>query len=111
MFLFLFLDLKENDAFCDCVSWEDAKLLLSTEGFFQNLIYFDKNQISTHKLRALRKLTRRPSFDLDTLLHTSRAAVALCHWVKSVETYAVVYRAIEPLRQKVAKAESNIAEV
>jgi hypothetical protein len=92
-------------------SWEEAKMLFSTEGFFNNLVYFDKNQISAHRLRDLKKLTQRPSFDLDTLCCVSKAAEALCKWVKAVEMYATIYRAIEPLRQKVVKAEMKVAEI
>ena len=86
-------------------------MLLSTEGFFNNLVYFDKNQISAHKLRDLQRLTQRPSFDLDTLSHVSKAAEALCKWVKAVEMYATIFRAVEPLRRRVVKAEMKVAEV
>lgn len=86
-------------------------MLLSSKGFFQNLVYFNKESVSVSKLRALCKLTTSASFNLGTLHQVSQAAAALCRWVKAVEMYVTVYRDIEPLRQRVAKAESMIARV
>ena len=72
--------------------WSEAKILMVKENFFDDLIYYDKNNISDVIFEMLTKIfefdTFRPSF----VATSSKAAAGLCAWILAVYQYAKIAR-------------------
>ena len=51
-----------------------------------------------------------PQYQPDTVARQSRAAMSLCLWTHAMSVYNRVAKLVEPKRQALAKAESELAE-
>ncbi len=47
----------------------------------------------------------------DEVAKVSKAAAAMCIWVRAVDLYAKIFKSIEPKRMKLLQAESELAEL
>eukprot|EP00118_Oscarella_pearsei_P012535 m.92931 g.92931 ORF g.92931 m.92931 type:complete len:3767 (+) comp36766_c0_seq1:23-11323(+) len=92
-------------------SWDEAKMLFHTEDFFENLQFFDKENVTRQTLKELRAFTSSKSFAETRISCVSRAAASLAMWVKAVETFATIHRIVEPKRKKLAKAENRLKQM
>ena len=71
---------------------------------------FDKDNISDRVLKQIGKYCAKPDFDPQIVGRVSHAAQSLCMWVRAMEMYGRVYRVVEPKRQRLQAAQSQLAE-
>lgn len=105
--------------------WTTAKKDLAAPNFIQQLIDFDKENISEATRKKITKYTNDPLFEPDVVGKQSAAAKSLCMWVRAMEVYSRIFKVVEPKRlalqeskdllakkqKALAKAQANLAEV
>lgn len=89
-------------------NWETGKKLLGDSSFLSNCMNFPKDDISNQTLRKLQTYINDPNFKKDVVEKISRAAGSLCEWVIAMDMYARISRNIEPKRNKLQQAESDL---
>ncbi|WIA17601.1 hypothetical protein OEZ85_014416 [Tetradesmus obliquus] len=112
--------------------WDSAKRVLGDATFIDRLISYDKDNITERIRRELRRVVADPAFtpDQDNIKERirhelrrvvadpavtpdqvgkqSKAAMSMCLWVRAMDTYATVYRIVEPKRQILATAQAAL---
>ncbi|XP_013408536.1 dynein heavy chain 6, axonemal [Lingula anatina] len=91
--------------------WASAKAVLGDSQFLKKLVDYDKDNIPDSMLKKLKKYIENPKFNPETVEKVSKACKSLCMWVNAMDLYARVYRTVEPKRQKLAAAESELEAV
>ena len=91
--------------------WKSAKTLLTDLQFLEKLKKYDKDKISSGKIRKLGKYVKNPDFIPDKVAKISFAAKSLCMWVRAMHKYDAVAKGIEPKKAKLAQAEQDLAQV
>ena len=90
--------------------WPTAKNLLAEPSLIQQLVEYDKDNVSDAVLKRIRRYIENPKFVPDEVAKVSRACCSLCMWVRAIDYYAKVFKTIEPKRIKLLQAESELAE-
>ena len=67
--------------------------------------------MSDSMFRGLQRFYDNPKFRPEVVQYVSFAAKSLCQWVRAVYEFCLVYRALEPKRQQLAKAEAELEKV
>ena len=80
------------------------------QNFIKQLMNFDKDNISDRVLKKIGQYCAKPDFDPQIVGRVSHAAQSLCMWVRAMEMYGRVYRVVEPKRQRLQAAQSQLAE-
>lgn len=80
-------------------TWQEAKRQLGDATFINELIDFDKDDMSDKVLKKIGTIVSAPDFRPDTVGRVSVAAKSLCMWVRAMEVYGRVYRVVEPKRK------------
>ena len=96
---------------CFFFRWEEGKLLLNRSNFFKDLEFYNMKEIPETMFRGLRRFYDDPKFRPDIVQEGSMAARSLCMWVRAVYEFCLVYRALEPKRMQLAKAEAELEKV
>ncbi|XP_061138372.1 dynein axonemal heavy chain 2 [Syngnathus typhle] len=91
-------------------TWAEAKRQLGEANFIKTLINFDKENISDRVLKRIGNYCRQPDFQPDIIGKVSLAAKSLCMWVRAMEVYGCVFRVVEPKRELLNAAESQLAQ-
>ena len=91
--------------------WEEGKLLLNRSNFFKDLEFYNMKDMSDSMFRGLERFYDNPKFRPEVVQEGSVAAKSLCLWVRAVYEFCLVYRALEPKRQQLAKAEAELEKV
>ena len=78
------------------------------QNFIKTLITFDKDKISDKVLKQIGKYCSQPDFHPDIVGRVSLASKSLCMWVRAMEVYGRIYRVVEPKKQRLADAESQL---
>ncbi|XP_043921477.1 dynein axonemal heavy chain 11 [Protopterus annectens] len=92
-------------------SWKASKVFMGkVDDFLQALINYDKEHIHENCLRAVKEYyLKDPEFNPDLIRTKSFAAAGLCAWVINIVKYYEVYCDVEPKRQALAQANSELA--
>jgi hypothetical protein len=72
---------------------------------------YDKDTITQGTLNKLKKYVENPKFTPEAVEKVSKAAKSMCMWVRAMDLYAKVFRTVEPKRQKLANAQSELDSV
>eukprot|EP00878_Enallax_costatus_P041820 GHUV01048713.1.p1 GENE.GHUV01048713.1~~GHUV01048713.1.p1 ORF type:complete len:360 (+),score=84.12 GHUV01048713.1:426-1505(+) len=88
--------------------WDSAKRVLGDANFINRLIEYDKDRISERIRKELKRVISDPSFTPEQVGKQSKAAMSMCLWVRAMDTYATVYRIVEPKRQALAAAQAAL---
>ena len=80
-------------------SWSEAKRQLGEQNFINELINFDKENMSDKTLKKISQQVTKPDFKPEIVGRVSFAAMSLCKWVRAMEVYGRVYRVVEPKRK------------
>lgn len=75
-------------------NWAESKKQLGDPHFLENLLDFDKNNISEQTLKKIGKYTANPDLQPDKVAIVSNAAKSLIIWVRAIEQYGIVWRFI-----------------
>ncbi|XP_077979356.1 dynein heavy chain domain-containing protein 1-like [Glandiceps talaboti] len=92
-------------------NWESGKALLNRPNFFQDLEFFDKENIPDeifYKLNVL--FIQDPDFVPEKVQTASLPAGSLCRWVHAIYAYAEIHRNIGPKLEAIAAQEAMIDE-
>lgn len=90
--------------------WDDCKQLLLSPNFFENLRFFDKDNVPKRKLQQLEKMIIKHS-KFEAFGVGSFAVVSLCSWLNALIDYHHAKMAVQPFREKLAEAERTLLEV
>eukprot|EP00795_Rhopilema_esculentum_P016694 gene16694-8141_t len=91
-------------------TWAEAKRVLGEPNFIKQLINYDKEKMSDKVLKQIGKYCSQPDFHPDIVGRVSLASKSLCMWVRAMEVYGRIYRVVEPKKQRLAKAQSELEE-
>jgi dynein heavy chain, axonemal len=91
-------------------SWEEAKKLMNQMNFLEQLMNFDKDNISPAIIKKVTKYAKDPEFTPENVSKVSMACTSLCLWVRAIYKYDDVARTIAPKKAKLAEAEAQLAE-
>ena len=94
-----------------CFRWEEGKLLLNRSNFFKDLEFYDMKSMPDSIFRGLKVFYNNPKFRPEIVQEGSMAAKSLCMWVRAVYEFCLVYRALDPKRQQLARAEQELEKV
>uniref|UniRef100_G1PVX8 Dynein axonemal heavy chain 9 n=2 Tax=Myotis lucifugus TaxID=59463 RepID=G1PVX8_MYOLU len=90
-------------------SWKAAKVAMArVDGFLDSLIHFDKENIHENCLRAIRPYLQDPEFNPEFVATKSYAAAGLCSWVINIVKFYEVFCDVEPKRQALGRATSDL---
>ncbi|XP_062965627.1 dynein axonemal heavy chain 9 [Cynocephalus volans] len=90
-------------------SWKAAKVTMAkVDGFLDSLINFDKENIHENCLKAIRPYLQDPEFNPEFVATKSYAAAGLCSWVINIVRFYEVFCDVEPKRQALNKATSDL---
>lgn len=77
--------------------WDLSLKILSRSSFLQELIEFDKDNITEKQIKQLQKFIQNPDFDKDYIRNNiSTPAAGLCAWVCAMEKYYHVNLEVQP---------------
>nr|XP_060623170.1 dynein heavy chain domain-containing protein 1 [Anolis sagrei ordinatus] len=76
--------------------WESAKVLLNREDFYQDLIFYPKENLSMELFRALGQALAAEGFTAEFLRNTSQAVAALWQWISAIYRYHSALRNWQP---------------
>ncbi|XP_053861161.1 dynein heavy chain domain-containing protein 1-like [Malaclemys terrapin pileata] len=92
--------LRVTDTLCMMFSkepgWESAKQLLGQEDFYQELLFYPKDELPNNLFQALGQVVSEESFCAASLQSVSKAAAALCQWICAIYWYHRALRIWEP---------------
>ncbi len=91
-------------------SWAEAKRQLGDPNFINSLKEFDKDNIPDKVLRKINKYTSEPDFTPEKVGTVSGAAKSLCMWVRAMESYGVIFRVVQPKRERYNQAMAQLKE-
>ncbi|XP_005875475.1 PREDICTED: dynein heavy chain 9, axonemal [Myotis brandtii] len=90
-------------------SWKAAKVAMArVDGFLDSLVHFDKENIPENCLRAIRPYLQDPEFNPEFVATKSYAAAGLCSWVINIVKFYEVFCDVEPKRQALGRATSDL---
>ncbi|XP_070335212.1 dynein axonemal heavy chain 9 isoform X1 [Odocoileus virginianus] len=90
-------------------SWKAAKVTMAkVDGFLDSLVHFDKENIHENCLKAIRPYLQDPEFNPEFVATKSYAAAGLCSWVINIVKFHEVFCDVEPKRQALNKATSDL---
>ncbi|KAL8578359.1 Dynein heavy chain 2, axonemal [Nucella lapillus] len=91
-------------------TWAEAKKQLGDSNFLNQLMNFDKDNISDKVLKRIGKYCDEADFVPEVIGRVSTAAKSLCMWVRAMESYGRIYRIVEPKRLRLNKAMAALKE-
>ncbi|KAM7067437.1 dynein axonemal heavy chain 9 [Molossus nigricans] len=91
-------------------SWKAAKVSMAkVDAFLDSLVHFDKEDIHENCLKAIRPYLQDPAFSPEFVATKSYAAAGLCSWVINIVKFYEVFCDVEPKRQALRRATSDLA--
>ncbi|XP_067420749.1 dynein heavy chain domain-containing protein 1 [Emydura macquarii macquarii] len=76
--------------------WESAQQLLGQEDFYQELLFYPKDELPNKLFQALGQVVSDESFCAASLQSASKAAAALCQWICAIFWYHRALRIWQP---------------
>ena len=81
------------------VIWSRGNHVAGDATFINQLVDFDKDNMSDKVLKKIGTYVNNPDFKPDLVGRVSGAAKSLCMWVRAMEVYGRIYRVVEPKRK------------
>ncbi|XP_052234681.1 dynein axonemal heavy chain 2-like isoform X14 [Dreissena polymorpha] len=91
-------------------TWSEAKRQLGDQNFLKQLMDFDKDNITDRVLKKIGQYVAQTDFQPEIIGRVSSAAKSLCMWVRAMEVYGRIYRVVEPKKQRLNAAMSQLKE-
>ncbi|XP_039203890.1 dynein heavy chain domain-containing protein 1 isoform X2 [Crotalus tigris] len=88
--------------------WESAKLLLSREDFYQDLIFYPKETLSMELFQALGQVVCHKGLSMAAIQNASQAAATLYQWICSIYWYQWALREWQPAMLQLQSCEEQI---
>ncbi|CAG5113648.1 Oidioi.mRNA.OKI2018_I69.chr2.g7738.t1.cds [Oikopleura dioica] len=91
--------------------WEPGKALLQAPPkFLESLFKYDKDNIPEHVITKIAPYIESEDFQPAAIAKASKACTSICMWVRAMDKYHHVAKAVEPKRQALAGAQAELAE-
>ncbi|XP_028842651.1 dynein heavy chain 9, axonemal-like isoform X2 [Denticeps clupeoides] len=91
-------------------SWKAAKAMMAkVDSFLDSLVNFNKENIHENCLKSIQPYLQDAEFKPELVAAKSNAAAGLCSWVINIVKYYEVFCEVEPKRQALKKANSELA--
>jgi dynein heavy chain 1 len=85
------------------IEWKAVLAEVKNASFINNVTNFNKDDIPAKCKQYIRtQYLNDPKFDLGKIERSSKAALPLAMWVKSIVEYSEIFHQIEPLRQELS---------
>ena len=84
--------------------------LLGDQNFIKQLVNYDKDNMTDRILKKIGTYCSQADFQPEIIGRVSLAAKSLCMWVRAMEVYGRIYRVVEPKKQRLAQATSQLQE-
>ncbi|KAH9487912.1 hypothetical protein Btru_067436 [Bulinus truncatus] len=91
-------------------TWEGAKALMVNPDFFQELIFYKKDDIPDSIFQELKKFVYDPSFVPEVIAQASSAAASICSWIHAVYAYSIIQRKMKPRMKDLMEAENKLTK-
>ncbi|KAF5272727.1 hypothetical protein FQA39_LY07754 [Lamprigera yunnana] len=91
--------------------WASAKQVMGDIDFLKKLQEYDKDNIPEKKLKKLKVYINNKNFIPEKVGVASKACKSLCMWVRAIDTYAKVFKVVEPKRICLRQAETELRDV
>ncbi|XP_035825634.1 dynein heavy chain domain-containing protein 1 [Aplysia californica] len=91
-------------------TWDSAKSLMADKSFFQELIFYNKDDIPEDIFNALKRFMVNPLFDPHVVRFASSAASSMCCWVRAVYMYSSIHRKMQPHLKNLLDAENKFTK-
>ncbi|XP_073398257.1 dynein axonemal heavy chain 6 [Dendrobates tinctorius] len=88
--------------------WMTAKQLLGDSNFLRRLMEYDKENIKPQILLKLQRYISNPNFIPEKVEKVSKACRSMCMWVRAMDLYSRVLKEVEPKKQKLAAAQTEL---
>ncbi len=86
--------------------WDSGKALLADpQKFLDSLFTYDKDNIPENIIQKIKPYIDNPDFLPAAIARVSKASTSMCQWVRAMEKYYHVSRAVEPKRQRLKEAQ------
>lgn len=80
------------------------------QNFIKQLVNYDKDNMTDRILKKIGTYCSLADFQPEIIGRVSLAAKSLCMWVRAMEVYGRIYRVVEPKKQRLAQATSQLQE-
>ncbi|KAI7795154.1 dynein axonemal heavy chain 1 [Triplophysa rosa] len=89
--------------------WDAGKALLQDPGkFLESLFKYDKDNIPDSVIKQVQPYIDNPEFQPASIAKVSKACTSICQWVRAMQVYHFVARAVEPKRQALQEAQEDL---
>lgn len=92
-------------------SWEAAKSLMVDIGFFQELIFYQKDSMPDEVISELKTFVDDPLFTPENVAQASIAASSVCAWIHALYAYSSIRQKMQPHMKSLIDAENKQAKV
>ncbi|XP_067889058.1 dynein heavy chain domain-containing protein 1 [Heterodontus francisci] len=76
--------------------WDNVKQLLGQPNFYQDLEFYDKENVPEDLFKTLGYIVKQPEFQPDAVREASKAVESFSLWIKAVYQYATIAREYSP---------------
>ena len=83
---------------------------IGDQNFIKQLVNYDKDNMTDRILKKIGTYCAQSDFQPEIIGRVSLAAKSLCMWVRAMEVYGRIYRVVEPKKQRLAQATSQLQE-
>ena len=83
---------------------------IGDQNFIKQLVNYDKDNMTDRILKKIGTYCAQADFQPEIIGRVSLAAKSLCMWVRAMEVYGRIYRVVEPKKQRLAQATSQLQE-
>ena len=91
--------------------WESGRALLADPAkFLESLTNFDKDNIPEQVIVKIKPYIDSPDFQVEQISRVSKAATSLCQWVRAMEKYFWVSKAVAPKRARLQEAQESLEQ-
>ncbi|CAG9859865.1 unnamed protein product [Phyllotreta striolata] len=89
--------------------WKECKQMMNkVDEFLNNLLYYDKDNMSSDVVKVVMEYTKNPEFEPDKVATKSLAAAGLASWVINILKYYDVFQIVGPKRRALAQAQKDL---
>jgi dynein heavy chain len=91
--------------------WPVSLKMISEMSFLASLKSFDKDNIPAPVIKKLQGMLQLEEMEVDKVEKVSGAAASLCKWCRAMDIYDRVAKVVAPKKEKLAEAESEVADL
>lgn len=90
------------------LSWDRAKLVMSSMNFIKDLQNYPKDDLTEVIIRRIQKYITNPDFQPEEVAKSSKACKSLSLWVIAINNYYEVVKVVAPKRARLKEAEAKV---